>query len=270
MMTSGIGIRSATVTAAVVLATAGWLTTTAPAQAAAPDPTATAQPSPSATSTTSSGATTGEPGLTLTPRTARPGDPVSVTFERWDFKSCALAYDDETLQPPSTCTPLDGVLTGSVTVPSDASPDTGVTIAACPTACNGDNTIVTGELTVAAPLVTTAPTQTQSQSQSLGRVAPVVTAKPPPPVQATSSTSGHTATLVAGGAVVVFLASALGLLLLRRRPPTIGPPPDIHLVPRPDPGVVTVDPTKAAGHIEHITIRLRPDEVHCRVEAMQR
>jgi hypothetical protein len=259
----GIGIRSATVTAAVVLATSSWLTT-APAHAAAPDPTATAsaQPSPTPSPTTSFTGTTDGPGLTLDPTSARPGDSVAVSFDGWDFKSCALTYDDETPQPTSTCTPVNGVLNGSVTVPSDATPGTDVQITACPTACNGDNSIVTGLLTIVAPFVTTPPTQVATV---------VVTVPPPPPAQQTATpTSGHSTALIAGGAVVLVLASVLGLLLLRRRPPTIGQPPDIDLVPRPDPGVVTVDPARASQIHAQITIRLRPDEGHCRVEAMQR
>jgi hypothetical protein len=273
MTPSGIGIRSATVTAAVVLAVAGWLTTTAPARAAAPDPSSTAQPSPTPPPTTTSDGTTDGQELTLDPTSARPGDPVAVSFDGWDFKGCTLDYD-QAAQPTSTCTVANGVLSGSVTVPSDATPNTAVPIIACPSECNGDNAIATASLTILPPLVTSRPTP--------GHAGGVVTGKPRHHHRlgrrrhhhhhrqhlAASSTSDHTATLVTGGAVVVFLASALGLLLLRRRPPTTGPPPDVHLVPRPDPGVVTVDPDRAADN--PVTIRLRPDEVHCRVEAMQR
>jgi hypothetical protein len=272
MTPSGLGIRSAAVTAAVVLATAGGLAT-APAHAAAPDPTATAsaQPSPTPSSTTSPAGTTDGPGLTLDPTSARPGDSVSVSFDGWDFKGCALDYD-QAAQPTSTCTVVNGLLSGTVTVPRDATPNTSVPIAACPTECTGDNTIATALLTILPPLATSQPTA--------GPAGGAVPVKPPPTHRhrAAPSTSRHTATatpshtstLVAGGGVVVFLGSALGLLLLRRRPPTIGPPPDIQLVPRPDPGVVTVDPARASQIHAQITIRLRPDEGHCRVEAMQR
>jgi uncharacterized Zn-binding protein involved in type VI secretion len=256
MATVGRRLRSLTVTAAIVLVTASGLATSA-AHAATTDPTSTAQPSPTPPTITATQTTSGSQ-LTLSRASARPGDSAGVSFDHWDFKSCAL--DFQQVQQP--CTVQNGVLSGTVTVPSDTRPNPAVPITACPTECNGDNTIATGSLTIAAPAAATQPTRRHAGG--------AVAVKPPPHhTTTTTSASGHSTALIGGGAIVLVLAS-VGLLMLRRRPPTTGLPPDIDLVPRPDPGVVTVDPAAAKDLHAGVTIRLRPDSGRCRVEAMQR
>jgi hypothetical protein len=197
---------------------------------------------------------------------------VAVSFEGWKSDSCFL-YVDHSTEHTGSCTSPKGVLAGSLIVPPNATTNSAVLITACPTNCTSDNFTGTASLNILPPLVASQPTG--------GLVGGVVTLKPPhhhrrhhhsvAPAAAPVSASSHTTAYVVGGAVVVFIASVLGLLLLRRRPPAIGQPPDIDLVPHPDPGVVTVDPTTAASHPDvRTTIRLHRDEGHCRVEAMQR
>jgi hypothetical protein len=266
MATVGTRIRSATVTAAVLLVTASGLATAPALHAASP------APSPTPQVTTNAAGTAVALPLTLTPKSARPDDSVAVSFQGWKSDTCSLYFDDGT-QPTGSCTANNGVLTGSLIVPTDAAPNTSVPITACPTNCTSDNFTGTAPLTIEPPLTTT-----QSTGTRAGGVIP--TKKRPHHRHRTSttattvtapSTSGHATAFVIGGASLVFLGSVIGLLLLRRRPPTLGQPPDIDLIPRPDPGVVTVEPASEAIDLDaHITIRLRPDEGRCRVEAMQR
>jgi hypothetical protein len=254
MATVGSRLRSFMVTAFVVLVTASGIGS-GQAYAAAPTPSPTPQPT--------TGTAVALP-LTLDPTSAHPGDSVAVSFEGWKSETCSLYYDQSTV-PTGSCTANNGVLTGSLVVPTDATPNTDVPITACPTDCTSDNFTAVGSLAIVAPLATTQPTKAPTRG--------VVTTKPPPRHQqlAASSTSSHVTAFIAGGAGLLFIAAVLGLLLLRRRPPTIGQPPDITLVPHPDPGVVTVDPDSARRNVDaRITIRLRPDEGRCRVEAMQR
>jgi hypothetical protein len=267
MTTVGTRLRSSAVTAAVVLVTASWLAAAPTAHATAPAPSSTAQPSPTPQPTTAAAGTAVSLPLGLDPTSARPGDTVAVTFQGWKSDSCFL-YVDQGTAPTGSCTASNGILTGSLIVPTDATTKPAVLITACPTNCVSDNFTGTASLKVLAPLATSRPTG--------GQVGGAVTITPPhhrrrhqraAPV---TSTSSHTTAFVAGGAAVVFIASVLGLLLLRRRPPTMGQPPDIELVPHADPGVVTVDPAHSVRDLERVTIRLRPDTGRCRVEAMQR
>jgi hypothetical protein len=237
--------------------------------AATSDPGSTAQPSPTPQATTTPGGTPDALELTLDPTSAHPGDTVTVSFTGWKSESCLLYFDNAT-QSTGSCAAPDGVLAGSLVVPGDATPNTVEPITACPTDCTDDNFRAIGSLSIL-PLSSATSQPTKSRSDG----APAT--KPPshhkPQHQAATSSADHTTTLVAGGAVVVVIASVLGLLLLRRRPPTIGQPPDVTLVPHPDPGVVTIDPhpdTATPPIHARITIRLRPDPGHCRVEAMQR
>jgi hypothetical protein len=271
MTTVGTRVRAASVTAFVLLVTASWLTTL-PAQAATPTPSSTVQPSPTPQPTTATAGSAVVLPLTLDSSSARSGDSVTVSFKGWKSDTCSLYYDDGT-QPTGSCTATDDVLTGSLVVPTSATPNTAVPITACPTNCTSDNFIATRSLTIEPAFVTTHSTGAQA-----GGVLPLKkrphhrrrTTTTTTPATA-PSTSSRTTAFVIGGAVVVFLGSVLGLLLLRRRPPAVGQPPQITLVPHPDPGVVTLDPANMVIDLDaRITIRLRPDAGRCRTESMQR
>jgi hypothetical protein len=264
MTTVGIRLRNATVTAAVVLVTASGLTAAPAAYAAtAPDPSSTAQPSPTPPPTTSPSETTRGTQLTLSATSALPGDTVTVSLSGWRFETCFIYYDDSTVQT-GNCQPENEHASVVLTVPKTAQPNPKAPITACATTECTDSTFGDSELTVFLAIPTPVTSSPSKKSQGIGTTTHIS-----PPAVPVRSTSGHSTALVGGGAIVLFIASA-GLVLLRRRPPTIGPPPVIDLVPRPDPGVVTVDPAATQNLDARITIRLRPDEGHCRVEAMQR
>lgn len=98
-----------------------------------------------------------EPSVTVTPDTARPLDQVAVGGGGWGPGTVTVVFTDEDGQPvgdPLELTPVDGVISGSFTVPEGTEPGT-------LTATATQGTVVdTAELEVTlAPTVTATPTQ---------------------------------------------------------------------------------------------------------------